>query len=305
MDPEKAGGHAPAKSEQPKQHDGESATPHGFRATLRPRELAVTLRSLPYRLSGLTGSVTVSGNDVTLKDVTARHGDAKIALAGSGKLGSRAVWELTVDGSDVPVDDDLRRALPTTLSELATALKLEGKIGFQASTLRYRAGAPRPTKADADAAATMRPETAVSASSESEPEIDLAADLTLAGASLDVGMPLADVTGKVALDTRVREGRLESLRGTIDFDSMTLAGRDMTDFRCGLFKPEGRSELRFDRMQGTLAGGELAGNVRITYPDDGPSRYGLDLVLREADVKSLTQEKAEDLQGKLTASLAL
>src|SRR5688572_2111088 len=239
MDPEKAGGHAPAKSEQPKQHDGESATPHGFRATLRPRELAVTLRSLPYRLSGLTGSVTVSGNDVTLKDVTARHGDAKIALAGSGKLGSRAVWELTVDGSDVPVDDDLRRALPTTLSELATALKLEGKIGFQASTLRYRAGAPRP-KADADAVATTLPEREVGASPESEPEIDLVAELTLAGASLDVGMPLVDVTGNVALDTRVREGRLESLKGTIDFDSMTLAGRDMTDFRCGLFKPEGR-----------------------------------------------------------------
>ena len=58
-------------------------------------------------------------------------------------------------------------------------------------------------------------------------------------------------------------------------------------------------------MQGSSAGGDLAGQASLSFPDDGPSRYVLSLVVRNADVKELAGESDQNLAGRLTASLAL
>ena len=45
--------------------------------------------------------------------------------------------------------------------------------------------------------------------------------------------------------------------------------------------------------------------MALAFPDDGPSRYALAMVLRDADVRELARETDADLRGRLTASLSL
>ena len=89
---------------------------------LTPRRLAATPRSVPYRLDQLTGSVTILPDKVLLKDLVAHHGATKVKLSGTGLTGAQQVWDFTVAADDVPVDDDLRRALPDALADLLKSI---------------------------------------------------------------------------------------------------------------------------------------------------------------------------------------
>jgi hypothetical protein len=260
--------------------------PAGLRVMLKPRQLAVTLKSTPYRLEKLTGSVAIDGDKVTLKEITGRHGEAKVGIAGTGQLGDTSVWDLHLTGEGLPVDDELRTALPSALAELADSLKLNGAVGFDLTKFVYRG---------------------VNAKAESaDPEIDVAGAFTLAGGTLDTGVPLTDVAGKVTVDAAMRRGRLETLRGGIDIASMNMAGRAAKDFRADLFKPAGQDELRITKMRCDIADGAMSGEMTLIYPEVGPSRYALELVVREADVKTLAFEKDDmAVKGRLTASLSL
>jgi hypothetical protein len=58
-------------------------------------------------------------------------------------------------------------------------------------------------------------------------------------------------------------------------------------------------------MRGEVAGGGMSGQMTLVYPDDGPSRYALELVVRDADVRALAWEQDDAVKGRLTASLSL
>jgi hypothetical protein len=59
-------------------------------------------------------------------------------------------------------------------------------------------------------------------------------------------------------------------------------------------------------MRGEVADGTMSGQMTLVYPDDGPSRYALELVVRDADVRQLAWEKDDTkVKGRLTASLSL
>ncbi len=275
----------------------------GLQLVLKPRQLAVTPKTVPYKLEEVTGTVTVNSQKVTLDEITAHHGEAKIAVSGSGVPGARPVWDLKLSGKEVAVDDDFRRALPTTLCGLVEALKLQGKVGFDISRLHYRSGESAAAPAPASQPAAKAP--ATTRSNDSDPEIDLTATLALSGAQLDVGVPLSEVIGQLDLDASVRNGHLDKLKGTIASDSMTLAGRSLRHFKAALLKPVDKSELRVAKMQAELAGGEMAGDVSISYPENAPSRYNVGLVVRNADVTELAKETDKNVEARLTASLSL
>ena len=274
--------------------------PRGLKVVLRPRDLAVTLRSVPYRLDKLAGSVTVLPDKVVVEDVSGRHGRATVRVAGTGTTDGRGLWDLRLAGHDLEVDDALLKALPPTLAGMFESLKLGGRIGFMFPRFVYH-GAPTPPAAAPSAAP---------APAEKEPEpgadIDLGGAITLARARMDVGVPLSDVEAIITLkDLAVRDGRPAFAEGDIAAVSMSMSGRVLRDFHCDLLKPVGRTELRLDRMEAKTCGGVMGGNVLLSFPDEGPSRYALNLAVRNADVAQLAQETDATIKGQLTASLAL
>lgn len=304
----------------------------GFDLTIKPRKLAVKLKALPYRLDDVAGAVTVAGSKVTLTDLTASHGDARLKLSGTGAVSTRSNWDLTLAATDVPIDDAFREAVPTVIADLFESLKLQGTVSFQFPTLALRGDlsgigttTTRPSPASAaglplaasrtdpappaNAAESGAPASAKPQAEQSAPppdfDVDFAVKMTMPAATMDVGVPLSDVNGAVVLAGTVRQGELSELKGLIESSSLKLAGRPGKNLHAEMLKPAHRDQLRIGPIRGELAGGEIAGDVTLDFPDDAPSRYAMNLALRNADVKQVAAETEQDISGQLTARLAL
>ena len=86
---------------------------------------------------------------------------------------------------------------------------------------------------------------------------------------------------------------------------MELSGRQATDVKTQLMKRPGQNAMKLSQIGAQMVGGQLAGQIDWTYPDTGPSRYAMALVLRNADVKALTGDTMPDAHGTVSASLSM
>lgn len=282
-----------------------------FRVSIQPRDLSITPKVAPYRLDHLTGSMTVTPDKVELKNMVGHHGDASIGFSGTGTLGTKPVWDFHISGRDVLVDDELMKAAPETLSGIINSVKLRGKASFDFSKLQYRfpeqkedetAKGPTTSMANARAISGAAPATRPK---EPDPDVDFAVNVAFAGASMDLGMPVSDLNGGANLAGTVRAGRLASLRGDVSADSLSMAGRHAKNFRATLAKTPDQPILQISKVQAGIGGGELGGQAALGFPDDGPARYAMNLVVRNVDVQELVQSSDKNLKGRLTASLSM
>jgi hypothetical protein len=255
----------------------------GFRAVLLPRSMSVKVKTAPYPLTFTGGSVTILPGKAILKELVGTHGKAKLRVSGEGSLGSTPIWALNVHADDLPADDELRKAMPPVLRDIVDGLKLRGTLGFDFPKLSYRA----------------------SESAGTDPDIDISGLVTLRNGSMDAGIPLTRVQGGMQFSAVTHQGKFDGLAGAVTLDSLNLGGRPVRNLKLEIQRPPGQDELHIDKIQAQVAGGELGGHVLIGFPDQGPNRYSMNLVVRNADVKELTGESDQNLRGELTASLAL
>jgi hypothetical protein len=273
--------------------------PFAMELVLVPRALSVTPTAVPYRLDNLQGEVTVLPDKVTFKDLQAKHGDATIHISATGLLAESGKWNFALKGDQVPVDAELRKALPETLGALLESAKVKGKVGFDFSRLIVA------TSTDASGQPIKSTKPSATTNSVGDVDVDFACTLTTSGASIDVGVPLENVSGTFTLEGSAKRGKLERLGGHIDVPSLTLAQRPVTNFRADLMKNPGNDAMQLDNMQARIADGDLAGRVGWISPDVGPARYALEMALRNADVPTLVGETGQDIKGQLSASVAL
>jgi hypothetical protein len=257
-----------------------------FDLTLRPVKLSMTPQVVPYRLDDLRGAIHITDKGVVLENMTARHGAAQITLSGTGAVGGKTArpdgggtWDLRLALADAPIDADLKTALPEALRDLFEAMKLHGTLSMRFDKLLYRAV--------------------------KEPDIDFGGRLWLKDADLEAGVQLDHVEGAIDLNGNVRQGRLGDLRGQMNFPSLTMADRPVENLRGELLKSAGREALRIAHLQAAVAGGEMGGQIDLSFPQQGPSQYTLGIVLRNADLQTLTGDGGHDVRGQLSASLSL
>lgn len=263
-----------------------------YELSITPRNLSATPQAVPYRLDQLAGTVTVLPDRVVLKSLTAKHGDARIKIDGSGSTGPTQTWDFTLGGEAVPVDDDLKKAVPGPVADLFKSMSLDGKVNFDFNTLHVVI--PK--------SASLSP---TSKASEVSPDIDFGLRLTTDAASFDVGVPISDAKGTIALAGGSRNGKLTNLVGKIDLDSMTLAGRSVTGFSAEMVKQADQNLISLGKMQAHLARGTMAGQIDYRFFDANPSQYRVTLQLRGADVKELAGETEQEINGQVSASLDL
>ena len=256
-----------------------------YRVLITPVKLGVIVKELPYKLTDLGGSIQITPRGTELRDVTAKHNAARLFFAGTGTNVGKSSWSLKMTGRDVPVDDELRKALPASCTQLMESMKLRGKLAFDFTRLDYRPGETRPDGKAGDA------------------DLDLAGTLGFTDASMEVGIPASELDGSLQFEAGVRNGKLGALKGLLVGKTLKLAKRPAKDLSMELFKPEDQDAMRLTKIRGELAGGEIAGKVALAFPDDAASHFVVDLLLRDADVTQLTGEK--DIHGQITASLAL
>jgi hypothetical protein len=254
-----------------------------------PRHLSVTPAPLPYRLDDVSGDIFASPEEVVLRDLKATHGNAQIAVSGKGHLGHQQAWDLKIAAENLAVDDELLTALPSSLAAAFRGLKVSGNIGLDLSKLNYWPTGQTTATQPADARA----------------DIDFAAKIKMNGASVEVGLPATNIHGDLDLAGLVRGGNLHRLAGQCAVDSLLLAGRPGSDFKFQLEKNSDDPEIDVSHVEGKFADGDIAGQGDYIFPENASSRYDVNLVLRDADVRDLTSGSAKDIKGRLTASLQL
>jgi hypothetical protein len=269
---------------------------------ITPRQLSVTPAPLPYRLDGLQGEILVSPTEVVLNNLNAVHGPANISVSGRGRIDKRQTWDLKIAATKLNPDSELLAALPSSIAGVLRGMKVDGPLDVDISKLAYwPAGQPDPMSSDA----ATQPIASSTTHPADNTDVDFAAKITLNGNTLDVGLPITDAHGRVDLAGLIRDGRLHRLAGQAGLDYFQLAGRPASELRFELAKRTDDPQIDITHVQGKFAAGDLAGQGDYIFPDTGPSRYDINLVLRDADVQQITPRIREGLKGHLTASLQL
>lgn len=303
----------------------EPAENAGYAVTVRPVKLAVTPSIFPLKLEEVTGTVVMTGNRIQLQQMQAKHGPSKVKLSGEVTLGERPVWDLSLSASELTMDESLRAALPETLKLLGERLKLSGEVSVDFPLLRWTA--PKPTgfgpgiqvNAPGDAArgvasggssnggvtAVGRGLNATQPADEPEGDLDFKGVVKFDHASMEVGVPLTEMVGQLSLEGQSREGVLNRLKGDFDVSTLKLSGRPASALHASISRDPAEPIVHIEKMRGKLADGELAGELSVAYPDNGPPRFQLSLVLRAANARQLMMSDDQKIQGELTASLAL
>jgi hypothetical protein len=262
------------------------APPDRLALQITPRDLSVTPAAAPYRLDHLQGEISVSPTQVILSNLTATHGNARISISGRGDLGPCPAWNLQLSANQLTADDELLHAMPSSIGDVLRGLQVHGTIGVDLSKLAYWPRGQSPgTTAGAD--------------------VDFAAKVLMQGAALNLGLGATDVHGSIDLAGLVRNGRLHRLAGQGTADSFLLAGRPASDFKLTFAKSSDDPTIQLSHVEGKFASGDVAGDGDYVFPDNGPSKYDVSLVLRDADVRLLTAPSDKDMRGRLTASLQL
>ena len=279
-------------------YSGIGSAPPTYRVTLRPLDLSARPAAFPYRLDHVTGSVAIDPATIDIPALHAAHGPATLALAGHGLTDHADRWDLTLSARGLPVDADLRRALPAGLRAAVAQTKLRGRVDLDLTTLNYRGGGA----ADPDAV-----------------NLDVAGTARAAGASMDVGVPLTQLDGGLTFATAVRAGHVAAFRGDLDLDTVALADRPLHHLRAHLEQPAGSDALHLSDVQGELAGGRLAGRIDLRFPTapagtttpaSGPAAggYAVAFAVTDADVSEIAGTSVpggQPLRGRLSASLDL
>jgi hypothetical protein len=258
-------------------------TKYDFGITLKPIDVSATPAPLPYKLDHCTGQILITPDTIKITDIHGTHGNAKIRISGQGITTNPNDWDLNLQALDLPVDDQLKTALPLPIRQVIDELKYTGQLSIDMTTFRYRGDKP-------------------------DPDIDLAGTLSAANGSVDAGVPIEKIHGSMPFNAAVRNGKLAAFRSDLALDHLTMADRPMTDLKATLDLPLGSDSLGIKDIRGQLSDGEVSGNMDLKFPDVGPSSYSMDFAVKNADLRAMADQvagKGQQIRGEMSASLAL
>lgn len=118
-----------------------------YDVTIQPRGLKASYDGVPYPLTDLKGEVWTNAKEVRIDRLAGKHGSANVAVRGTVKGLDRDLpaYELTIDAEEVPIDGELRAALPDEFATMILDIGLKGvvkidKLSFRKGTEGMRAG---------------------------------------------------------------------------------------------------------------------------------------------------------------------
>ncbi len=263
-----------------------SAAKVDYTVTVRPKNVTVTPVPLPFSLSDCTGTITVRPDTVAINHVVGRHGKAVVAVDGNGLTANPDAWDLSLSARDLTVDADLLHALPAAARKLLTDLKYSGDLSVDLPTLNYRGHSPDGPL----------------------PNVDLVGTLSARDGKMDAGAAVEHLAGKLKFDAAIRQSRVAVFHGQADVAQLMLADRLVKNLSARLERPAVSAVFHVTDIRGQVAGGDLAGNVDLNLPDNGPSTYSLKFVVQNADVAEVAKQtapKGQSVSGQVSASLDL
>ena len=300
----------------------------------------VTPTFFPYEISDLSGWLEYKNGRVDLAHFAGRHGDSRLKLEAAeirfypdgviwanlgGFKGGLEVKPLVADAA-------LLKALPSKLRSAVEELQLKG--GAELSIRQLVVLTPPDTTPGtlpppepmplAPIGALTPPARQLMARAQSptpakpDPVIYWDAELKLAGASIDTGVPWDEMFGAVACRGRYEGTHLGLVRGNVFLDRATIAKQPVTNAQAqlraapqlpdpaspGQFLP---TELEFAAVTGNLFHGTVGGEARVVVAN--LVRYELWLTATDVQLEEVARHhhlgSDADLKGIAQAQLRL
>lgn len=269
-----------------------------IRLEIVPRQLAITPEVFPIRMTALGGKVVFANGQVELQDMTARRGETRIGVSGSGQTGERSDFTLKIDAKAMKLDKALLAACPDAVSGILSGLGATGLVDLHLSTLRVRDTDPGQIPAFAQhrimasTQATTRPV-----------DVDFDGAVSMTGTNFDVGLPVTDVQGELTLKGSVMASRLTAFSSDANLASYQVSGITGGPLTAHVSKAPALDRIYIQNIRTGLADGVLAGAFTIDWYDRANSRYAADLVLKDASLKQLMPGEQAFGDARMSASL--
>jgi hypothetical protein len=135
-------------------------------------------------------------------------------------------------------------------------------------------------------------------------DVSFTGDIELEGVSIDVGIPLKEINGKINVDAIYIDDKLSDLTLELTVDEMTVLGRSVTDVSGKMIKDVKNNRLVFEELGGdsTTGGVALDGWIAI----DGTNKFELEVFVADAGIAAKEGDDAlASLEGKLTSWLSI
>jgi hypothetical protein len=261
-------------------------------------DAGLTIASFPFALDKMRGRLSLVDHELTIQNLSARHGDVLVEARGNGDCDPSGKWRLTLEDleiDDLEPDRQFRKTLPAELRTIVDTLDPRGKLSL-AGMVEFRGRA----RSNAPVTAAWDLETVYS------------------GASMTVGIDLRDMHGT----SRFRgtwDGAHVLGSGDLTLNSMRIRNYQFTDVR-GPFHMTGKqlivgSEAAVngsagndtassvndsDRMTARFIDGKLALDALAALGD--PLRYRVRLRFSRGELRKFAQlylSGQSKLQGEM------
>lgn len=274
------------------------------RAWPQPETAAIELVQFPYRLEKLRGVLEYRDGHVTLQQLKAEHGLARLSANGQCRFLDDGSWQLALEGLTVDrlhLDRELVQAVPARMRRLLTELNLAGPVNLRGTVDFQSAG-----------------------KSNDPVQVHWNMRVDFQRQSLDCGVKLENMQGELQLVGGF-DGQNMSSRGELAIDSLTYRDVQLTQIMGPLWiddqqvllgswvdrprsgGPEPADPNRRPRpLTASLFGGHLYGDIWVQL--GSVPRFGLQATLSEADLSRCAKEVIvgrQNLQGKILATLEL
>lgn len=250
----------------------------GYRVVIRLRSLSLLPPKLGIIFRDVGGRLVLNRDVINFEEVTARWGDAVLHASGTfeprtGKL------RCSLSGRDVLMDENGLKGLPESFRSRFRSVDPKGKLSFDFSRI------------------TVDP-------NGKSNDVGFEGSLWLEDVSLNPGLGLKGINGVFSGKGQIVEGKIKTFEGSTSLDSLEIAGRGVEKLTATVVKPIDQDLLQVSKIDGKIAGGQIGGQIDTLISSKDP-RFGLLLVLRNANVQELTGDMEKSIDGRLTASLSL
>lgn len=259
-------------------YDGWPQQRPDWQVRFTPQGLSLRPTFFDYPFENVAGAVLVSPAGVTLERLVASGEEARVELAGAGRLGGG--WSLRIDAADLPIDRALADALPPGLRAVVVELSMQGKADLVVDRLDFAPVSAQGWESSFSIALRPKP------------------------MRVEIGVPMDLTAGLLRVAGRSREGAVQQLSGALENAAVVIGGRELTELSMRFEQPAPQSNLALRDVRGRVASGLLAGQADLRRGDDATA-FVVDLALRGADVAQLTGDTTGGLRGQLNASFAL
>ena len=249
---------------------GGKGRPH-YRLHLRPRGMQVRYCDFPYTLRDVVGEAVATPGGVVLTGVAAAHGPARLLVNGELTIGPHGEdANLVVSGTNVPIDEELLAAMPSSLAPLARRFQPGGRGNVRLESFRISRSpaAGGPAAGTPTSSPTSRPGGNVRWS--------MKGLVAFNGATIDVGLGHKTLSGSLR-GTASQAGQDLSLDAAIELDSVLVARQRLTKLRGRLTKKARSQLMRLNDMLAAAHGGRVAGFAEVRLAD--PLEFGVSLSL--------------------------